>query len=202
MTKSVDALYRDYLNRADGDPSEADYLALHQGREGTSRRHQEVLKVLDFQNAAVLDIACGTGLILDEIVEAGQRPSLYIGTDLLPERMNHISQRLGKYGIPGGFYATPPGVSVTDVIDMKFDVAIAVGLCGFEGFATPIEIEQLIRTMQLYAPSGCVTVPGLVEGRGQATGYCQCYRPQELMHDINDSSLHVVDWGWDFLIYW
>lgn len=202
MTKSVEALYRDYLQRAGDDPDAADYLALHQGREGTSRRHSEVLKVLTFEGARMLDIACGTGLLLDEIVRRGQRPGYYLGVDLLPEREPHVKARLEKYGIKGEFRANPPGVELQDVIVGEFDVAVAIGLCGFEGFARPDEIKDLILLMQKHAPHGGVTVPGLVDGRGQHTGYCECHLPHSLLLGMGLSGLNVSDWGWDFLIWW
>lgn len=205
MTESVDRLYRDYLARAEGQPGEADYLALHQGPEGTRRRHEFALTVCNIDSTRVLDVACGTALILDAARARGQQPLHYVGTDLLPERAPHVEKRLRDYHMKGAFFATPVGTALKDVLPetWEFDIAMAIGLCGFEGFASPGEIGNLIKTLQSYAEHGCVSVPGDMPGRGQQTDYCRCYDPFDLLDRLPfNHGTRLVDWGWDFLLHW
>lgn len=206
MTQSVDRLYREYLDKAGDDPDQADYLALHQGPEGTRKRHAHTLAAIPLRGLRVLDIACGTGLLLDNAEAAGQLPAYYFGTDLLPEREEHVQRRLDKWMIAGGFGATPVGTSLsyaTGGADVdEFDVALAIGLAGFEGFATEDEIGALIEEMRRHADKGGVTVPGLVVGRGMETDYCLCHDARQLSYALRSLRPQCVDWGWDFLLHW
>lgn len=206
MTASVDRLYRRYLDKAAGDPAEDDYEALHQGREGTRKRHAHTLAAIPLRDKKVLDIACGTALILDAAFAADQLPHYYFGTDLLPEREEHVLARIAKLNMWGGFAATPVGTTLNYAVGAadvdEFDVALAIGLAGFEGFATEDEIGALIEEMRKYAPHGAVTVPGFVPGRGMETDYCMCHDVRQLLYSLRSLRLQHVDWGWDFLVHW
>lgn len=206
MTQAVDRLYREYLDKAGDDPDQADYLALHQGPEGTRKRHAHTLAAVPIRDMRVLDIACGTGLLLDHAARVDEMPKYYFGTDLLPERREHVERRIAKHNIWGGFAATPVGTTLSyatgeaDVVE--FDVALAIGLAGFEGFATEDEIGALIEEMRRHADKGGVTVPGLVVGRGMETDYCLCHDARQLSYALRSLRLQCVDWGWDFLLHW
>mgnify|MGYP005845938131 CR=1 FL=1 len=206
MTVSVDRLYRQYLEKAGADPDQADYLALHQGPEGTRKRHAHTLAAIPLRDKKVLDIACGTALLLDNAARADELPHYYFGTDLLPEREEHVLARIAKHNLRGGFAATPVGTTLRYAVGAadvdEFDVALAIGLAGFEGFATEDEIGALIEEMRRHADKGGVTVPGFVPGRGMETDYCLCHDSRQLSYALRSLHLQCVDWGWDFLLHW
>lgn len=158
--------YEDLMSRNNGTQHAADYDALDQGPEGTGARHEAVMDVLrDFPvlGRSLLDLGCGTGLLLDGLRRREMLPSRYVGMDFLAEREGHVRRRLRDCDVGGSFVRA----------DLKadewwrsgrFDVAVAVGVCGSVPFHTGLSVCDLVGQMSMAALHGALTVPSQREG--------------------------------------
>lgn len=149
------------LNQNHG--ADPDYEALNQGQVKTAERHEKALSFTFSSKTtpSVLDVGCGTGLILEGLVAKDVRPSLYRGVDLLEERRAHVQARLDKYGIHGGYECTDPSKSFRDQFREfgSFDAGLAIGIAGFAGCHTHGLLMDLVSALYYRCKNGFVTFP-------------------------------------------
>jgi SAM-dependent methyltransferase len=173
-----------------GDP---DYDQLQQGRLMTRHRHQFAATVVR-SGARILDIGCGTALILDTLVAQGRTPAAYYGVDLFPERLEHIAERLARYSLDGGYEATQRSIeeSVAWGFAHGLDTVLMLGVFGTKGYSTPADLRRLLATIGRLDLTVALTVPVVWPGHDPA----QMYRMSEaelfqaLPDDYAASRLH------------
>jgi SAM-dependent methyltransferase len=94
---------------------------LWQHVSGVERAKRNIVReyVKPFPAARILDIGCGTGVLLDYIKEKVD----YVGFDINGDYIEHAKK---KYGARGKFYCT--SVNDSYVEEKNFDIAIAIGI--------------------------------------------------------------------------
>ena len=160
--------FREIMDQG-GDP---DYDQLQQGRLMTRHRHQFAATVVR-PGARILDIGCGTGLILDTLVAQGRTPAAYYGVDLFPERLPLVAERLARYGLDGGYEATQRSIeeSVAWGFAHGLDTVLMLGVFGTEGCSTPADLKRLLETLARLSATVALTVPVVWEGHDPALMY-------------------------------
>lgn len=88
---------------------------------GTERAKKHIIQeyVKPFENARILDIGCGTGVILEYM----KPPIEYVGFDINP---GYIQFAKEKYNNRGKFYCI--SVNDSNVAEKDFDLAISIGI--------------------------------------------------------------------------
>lgn len=136
--------------------NQEDYAELDQGVVGTRNRHRKVVDLLGayIKKGVLLDYGCGTGLLLDSLIEMDCKPDYYIAVDFLPEREEHVMKRAKKYGVTTKFICG-------EILHTAFpaDVALAIGIAGPPPFAGVFRVAGLVGHMRSTAPRGMITAP-------------------------------------------
>lgn len=161
---TIDATaYRSMLSR-EGSP---DYEQLQQGPEMTALRYAWVNTIARPQDT-VIDLGCGTGLALDFLSAAGNKPSYYVGYDLLEERLSHVDRRLKEHEVTGQFI---PGDARLEDFLVRFssenggaDLVLAVNVFGSAGYQTALDLHELVRVLTYSCDRFALTVPVLYPG--------------------------------------
>lgn len=152
--------YEDQNKRSDGSMHKRDYDALDQGPYGTGQRHDQAVRHLSpyMKDARVLDLGCGTGLILPRLQSEGITPKQYVGVDFLPDRRDLVEER--------GAHLANSEFVCADLIPFmrkqdfnKHDVVLGLGIAGPEPFHSIHHLIELVHWMQRTAPHGILTFP-------------------------------------------
>lgn len=98
--KETEDFYRTLLK-----PENSEYDQLSSGKESTDKRHVTALELVDTEGSIVLDVGCGTGLLLEKIKDYNIK--YYYGIDIFMERKPYVMDRLEKSGINGQFICLP-----------------------------------------------------------------------------------------------
>jgi hypothetical protein len=138
---------------------EADYLVLDQSRYGTGLRHDAVVHNLCGLGGVVVDLGCGTGLLLERIVQAEFRPTFHLGVDGLPEREVPLALRRQRLRIPGSFWFKPSEAPFWDLDVHGYTTAMAIGIAGYPGLDTGPAITRLVGWMRDAAHYGAISFP-------------------------------------------
>lgn len=161
MSNGVD-FYQKLMTLAPGD---LDYAGLDQGPEGTGKRHWAAIDNVKLNGKSVLDLGCGTGLLLKTLDSQGIRPSWYLGTDLLAEREDMVRSRLAETRVEGSFLQLDLNEHRWLKLPVgRFDSVLALGLMGPEPFHTYASLRRLIENMRLVGDHGVVTIPMMRPG--------------------------------------
>lgn len=143
-------------------PDDRDYLALDQGPASTKRRHQLVADRMNTLGKRVLDLGCGTGVMLDNLSAAGQLPKSYLGVDFI-DRSEDVLARADKLGVDGEFVVGDIGAALHGEALKRnhFDVVAAIGVVGTNPFSTLSALAALVKAMKWIVPitGGIVTLP-------------------------------------------
>ena len=167
----VEAHYRNRLKEAEGQDGQDDYLALDQGEYGTALRHAAVLDVVKGLDGNVLDLGCGTGMILDGIVARGLRPAYYLGMDGLADRRQPVLDRLQRYGIEGRFQHTPMAIRFEDVMMPYVDAVLFVGVMGYWGYHSQRHVRSIHDKLRRIGKHGCITFPMIYDANSMGDSY-------------------------------
>jgi len=140
-----------------GDP---DFDALDQGPERTKLRHEFVVDRVVLPGAKVLDLGCGTALVLDTMAEMDRLPGYYLGVDLNSTLVGPVSRRLDEHGVIGEFTCKPEGTRFEDMSigSFMFDVVLCVGVVGHQGYHTYAHMRSLFHWMVTRATRGVITM--------------------------------------------
>lgn len=114
----------------------------------------EVLRRLDVTNADVLDLGCGTGLLLD----LGFRPRRYVGVDVSAEMIARARKKYPEHCFTVGDMAAP----VADTFD------VIVSLFGGASQALHVELADLLRPLR---PGGRFCLMVFAGGKGDCTDW-------------------------------
>jgi SAM-dependent methyltransferase len=148
------------LQAAAGKPEEADYLALSQGQYGTELRHKAVVRAMPANPGRVLDLGCGTGLLLERICHERGKPTYYHGVDGLHERKAAFMARATQFGVCSRFTVKPMQQPFWNRRYVAYyDVVLLVGVMGFYGLHTHQHIGAMVHHMQHAGTHGVVTFP-------------------------------------------
>lgn len=144
-------------------PDDPDYAALEQGPMSTARRHSLVAKHLDPTGRSILDLGCGTGLLMETLVENHTAPSRYVGVDFLPEREDAVLERARKLMVEAEFVAADVREFLMTTKE-QFDLVVAPGLVGFFPFHSITLVLDLTMMMQGVGATGLITLPRPYDG--------------------------------------
>ena len=183
------------------DPREADYLALSQGEYGTRLRHSAVLDVVKNLDCHVIDLGCGTGLILDAMVERGVKPLLYQGYDGMADLATHVLARLSKHRVEGEFHLKPMETRFEDLSYSLVDAALLVGVMGFHGYHTLLQARSIYQKMERTAQHGAITFPMIYDNEMGGPGYRR-FDIDEVQSALHLPEKNIVKLEREFVIYW
>jgi len=183
------------------DPREADYLALSQGEYGTRLRHSAVLDVVKNLDCHVIDLGCGTGLILDAMVERGVKPLLYHGYDGMADLATHVLARLSKHRVEGEFHLKPMETRFEDLSYRYCDAALLVGVMGFHGYHTLIQARSIYDKMLRISEHGAITFPMVYDTEMGGQGYRR-FDLYEVQTWLELDTKNIVKLAREFVIYW
>jgi len=144
--------------------TESDYDKLDQGEFSTNVRHEKAAAhIAQHNHKSILDIGCGTGLILDRI----DAVELYHGIDIYSERLIELSKRVAAKN-PGefkfnlartenfdSFLNDVDGATATYV----YDYAIVMGPIGYSTISQEDDLQNLVEFLMEIASAGCITIP-------------------------------------------
>jgi SAM-dependent methyltransferase len=116
----------------------------------------EALRRMDVSNADVLDIGCGTGLLLD----LGFRPRRYLGLDVSAEMIARARRKYPDHCFTVGDMASP--------IAETFEVIVS--LFGGASQALHVELSDLLRPL---CPGGRFCLMVFADGKGDCTNWRQ-----------------------------
>ena len=203
MNHPVEQLYAARLAEAAALPSkEADYHALEQGEYGTNLRHKAVLDCTPGLGGKVLDLGCGTGLLLDKMAERGKKPTRYYGVDAMQERCEPLMARLTALGINGTFTAKPWDIRFEDMQFPHMDAALLVGVMGFWGYHTQRHVRSIHRFMTRKASHGCITFPMIWHPEQMGDLYLRRWDVDDVKDLLYLSNNQVVVLEREFIVWW
>jgi 2-polyprenyl-3-methyl-5-hydroxy-6-metoxy-1,4-benzoquinol methylase len=206
MGVTGEEFYKQQMAGKEADEHVQDYDALDQGPQGTGMRHLVVTSLLGaiIAGGRIMDLGCGTGLLLKDLSEKGLHPSYYVGVDFLPERRPFVERRLKEYEVNGRFIQG----DITDVLSWssleRFDAVTMVGVMGPHPFTTITGAMNLLRVMKHRSRRGIMSFPrqrpGMLGVPHQAH-----FDPDDVIaivhaFDIN-VNMHIPE-GNDLFIWW
>lgn len=204
----VEQHYRDRREKAkEMPPEEKDWWALDQGKQSSLTRFKTIAESVRGLNGRVLDLACGTGAMLETFAELGKRPYCYIGVDGLQEHQKDVLERLDRLELPGMFLhkpmevrfedfdATPPGGGV-------YDAAICTGLLGFWGYHSQRQLKSLYTYMRSISRHGGIMVPMAWNHENLGDSYIRRWPLDDVTDLLQLSDEEVVQLPREFLIRW
>lgn len=199
----VEALYRRRFEEARSlDAKEADYHALEQGEYGTELRHEAVLDHVSGLDGRVLDLGCGTGLLVEKMVARGLKPTSYLGIDGMPEREAPLLARLTRLGVNGRFQLKPMDVRFEDITLPVADAALFVGLMGFWGYHTQRHVGSIYRKLRCTAAHGCITFPMIWHPQHMGGGYYRRWEPTDVQDLLGLKSKNLILLEREFVVAW
>ena len=201
----VEQHYRQRMREAAelADPSEVDYHAIDQGRYGTTLRHRAVLDaVRGIDGGHVLDLGCGTGLLLDAMIERGDRPSWYIGVDGIAERQFMVRQRLVKHDVKGTFIWKEMSKRFEDVSFPYVDVVLCVGVMGYWGYHTQRHVKSMFAKMERLGDHGAMTFPMIYGPNNMSGDYYRRWDVSDVTDLLKIPENQVVILEREVVIYW
>lgn len=203
MTHPTQALYEKRFEEAKAlDKGEADYHALEQGKFGTDIRHAAVLKHVKGLNGSIVDLGCGTGLLLQAMAEAKVKPGHYMGVDSQPERKAPLMERLAALGIPGEFMLKGWEVPF-EVLDLpRSSACLMVGVMGFWGYHTQRHVKSAFDFMTKVGRHGCITFPMIWDSQQMGDLYLRRWATTDVQDLLNLPDEQVVALEREFLIWW
>lgn len=107
-----------------------EYDARYSAPEYQTENRQIADKIRSLMPASILDIGCGTGLLLEMLPEL--RPTDYLGVEPSRGMFNEFLRKFGRFPIIGGTIA-----------DVHRAQDLAVALFGVASYLTPQEIQRL-----------------------------------------------------------
>lgn len=200
---TVEELYKRRLEEARSlDPVEADYHALEQGVYGTDIRHRAVLEAVPL-GGSVLDLGCGTGLILDKIAGAGVKPQTYVGVDGMVERQPAVLERLARYGIPGEFRHKPMDIRFEDTTGLPYVTTVLfVGIMGFSGYHTQRHVSSIHSFLTGISLHGCITFPMIWHANQMGDLYLRRWDVTDVQDLLGLDQKDIFVLEREFLIRW
>lgn len=142
-------------------PTDPDYGMLLQSRYGTYLRHRCVLHhTKGVHKGDVLDLGCGTGLILDSMAGERIKPNSYVGVDMFPFVEPNMRKKAKAHGVKKcEFILKPEEVPFEELsLDGPFTVVLCIGVVSSGRYTSLWRLRNLISFMQRYAPHGAVTM--------------------------------------------
>lgn len=164
--------YRTLASAADGDRIAQDYQGLDQGVIGTKLRHEQVTQRLGrrIRGGTLLDLGCGTGLLLDHLADMRCLPRRYLGVDFLDRKVPVLHRAAPFQGLDAAFEQNEIQTVLAALKPDVFDAAVAVGVLGVPPFASIHALARLLEGMQRVARRGLLTAPRPYTGHlGEAT---------------------------------
>ena len=199
----VQALYDLRAREARDLPAEeADYHALEQGEYGTNLRHAAVIKHTRGLSGRVLDLGCGTGLLLDKMSRANIKPAQYFGVDSSEDRREPLTTRFEKLGIDGRFLGKPWDMRFEDMELPSMDCALLVGVMGFWGYHTQRHVKSIHGYMHQKASHGCITFPMIWDSQQMGDLYLRRWEPTDVLDLLGLKSSSCITLEREFLIVW
>lgn len=145
--------------------SDPDYDGLHQGRDGTKLRHDNVIAVLRdhgdlYGIKTLVDFGCGTALLLQSMSDHGHLPERYIGIDFLEERYSHVMNRANALDVKADFIVGENIAAVpSEVFNQVGAAVVAIGIMGYPGLQSLRSIREFVTQLRSCFRHGVITVP-------------------------------------------
>lgn len=185
-------------------PEQFDYHGQDQGEYGTNLRHKAVVEVAERLDGSILELGCGTGLLIEEIVACGKKPEYYAGVDGILERKEPFEQRLKMHKIAGEFIHKPMDVPFeTGGLPVGFSLVLCVGVCGYWGYHTVARVNVLYKAMRRMGRHGVMTFPMVYGPNGMGSENLRRWEVDEIVSVLcpaRYSSVKKLER--EFLIYW
>lgn len=163
MNEGVD-FYENLLAKGH-DQHSRDYDALEQGPDGTMLRHRAVVAKLGqwIGQGPMLDLGCGTGLLLDSLQELCVLPKSYTGVDFI--QRDDFFERARRVKIDTTFVRDDVRHFTESVrTPQEYTTVIAAGLVGMVPFQSLMKIKDLVHSMRWAGQHGIITIPSQHEG--------------------------------------
>jgi hypothetical protein len=140
-----------------------DYEGLSQTERSTKIRHSNAVALFG-KVQTLIDIGCGTGLVLESFAEQGCLPDHYIGVDMFFDCGSATMERTEKLGVPAVYIHKPEEISFATVLPWLHGAGLAIGVAGYGALSNAAAIGDLLNLMMESMSPGYVTVPLLFEG--------------------------------------
>ncbi len=119
------------------------------------RRDRSVELLGDLAGAHLLDLGCGSGVLLPCVMQAGLAG--YVGIDIAPTMIEQARANMTEFGLPETYRAAVGDVTALDLPDAHFDRVVAMGV--LEYFDDPRDVLREAARVTKPGGIGVFTVP-------------------------------------------
>lgn len=185
-----------------------DYRSLAQSPDTTGKRHTFALSMMK-QNDLVMDVGCGTGLLLCGMQAAGLRPAHYRGLDLFQKVIDVARKRADEMHLAATFVRVT-GPLIREVEARRADVVFCLGVMGYgdgrggpDDFTSPHRISEFVRVLKASSPRGAVSLPLACPPAKDEDGFHRFTAEEviEVAVGTGGVGLHKLD-DWNLMLYW
>lgn len=185
-----------------------DYTSLAQSPDTTRARHLFALSMMQ-QDDLVMDVGCGTGLLLHSMRSMGLQPSHYRGLDMFEEVIEIARKRADAMHLASTFVHVK-GSLTHEIEARRADMVFCLGVMGYgdgsgdpDDFTTPHRVGTVLKILRSNSLRGAVSLPLAAPPAKDEDGFHR-FTVNEVMDIASKAGglgLHQLD-NWNLMIYW